>query len=235
MHLAAKIRMLNLESKLGAANLKSQSLILVAGVATGALMMSLANWHHDVPTEAPSTVATPERAIEQTDPSSVAPPVTEAVLAARQPDLAEMNSPEPSAVMPNEMPAVYRDMIGPARPRSLSFSEVHALFEEEPREEAWANAMESGINDYVAMHAADRGLVIEYVECRSRYCEVGGYAIEGYEADSSLLWGDMTREDWWQGGSTYQSQGSGPSDYPGANVDEPDRFLGIIDRYEREY
>lgn len=123
------------------------------------------------------------------------------------------------------IPSVYRKLIGPVRPRDLSFEAKHALFEKERRDEAWAYAMETGINDHIATFGAGEGVVIEYVECRSRYCEVGGYAIEGYKVDFSMVWGDMVRSEWWQASGGYEGRGGGEA---------PGRFLAIIPRNDRQ-
>jgi hypothetical protein len=123
------------------------------------------------------------------------------------------------------MPDVYRRIIGPVRPREPSFAERHAAFEKEPIDTAWAYAMETGISNHIAMYGAGEGVVIEYIECRSQYCEVGGYAIEGYEADFSPTWGDMVQSEWWQASGGYKGRGGGKA---------PGYFLAIIPRYDHQ-
>ncbi len=200
--------------------------ILIAGVATGILMMLVLERPARSPDEAMATSSTPLQTSEFPEPNGVTQPVANEVADVRQVDFKSAVSAEESTDDPIKMPSVYRELIGPFSPPTLSFPELHALFEKEPRDEAWAYAMETGINDHLATYGAGEGVVVEYVECRSRYCEVGGFAIEGYEADFSIVWGGMFRSDWWQGGSQLRSVGGGS--------DGLRRFLAIIHRYDRQ-
>lgn len=125
--------------------------------------------------------------------------------------------------VPVRIPSVYRDLVGPIPPPRLSSAEIHALFEREPRDEPWAYAMEAGINDHIANFGAGQGTVVEYVECRSRYCEIAGFGKEGYEQGFSKTLSDIARSGWWQAAGTTHHIGEG--------VDGLNRFVIIIGRY----
>lgn len=128
--------------------------------------------------------------------------------------------------VPVRIPSAYRDLVGPIPPPRLSSAEMHALFEKEPRDEAWAYSMETGINDHIATFGAGEGIVVEYVECRSQYCEIAGFAKEGYEPHFSKTLNDITRSGWWQA--------AGGTHYINGEADGFDRFVIIISRYGKE-
>lgn len=99
------------------------------------------------------------------------------------------------------LPMKYAEQIGVARSRRPSFSERHAQFAAEQRNESWAFAMEAGIQNFLAAHAADSGIVIESVECRSKSCEVAGYVSDESDGINSTIYG-FTSEHWWDGGNS---------------------------------
>ena len=198
---------------------------LIAGMATGIFMMLVLERPTRSPDAAMEIISTAIQTSELSEPNAVPQSVVNEVADDQQLDFKNVARANESANDPIKIPGVYRELIGPLRPRHLSFEEQHALFEKEPRDDVWAYAMETGINDHIATHGAGEGVVIEYVECRSRYCEVGGFAIEGYKTNFSMVWGDMHRFDWWQGSGRYKGKGGG---------DAPGHFLAIIPRYDRQ-
>lgn len=105
-----------------------------------------------------------------------------------------------------KMPHTYKEMIGPLVPSRTTFSERHENFASEPRDEPWAVAMETGINDYLATAGAKYGMVFEYVECRTRTCEVAGYIVDE-QASSRFDFHDLVKQSWWQGGRATSSIG----------------------------
>lgn len=110
-------------------------------------------------------------------------------------DATAANTHQPNGL---RLPLEYQAFVGAVRPRRPSFSERHAEFATEPRNEPWAFSMEAGISNFLAARAPRVGVVIESIECRSENCEVAGYLVDGTEyIDSSLY--DFTSESWWQG------------------------------------
>jgi len=143
-------------------------------------------------------------------------------------DLATALSADAAVVdSPIRIPSRYRDLVGPLPGDQPSSSELHALFENEPRDEPWAYAMETGINDHIATYGAGEATVVEYVECRSRFCEIGGFESGDNAGGFSSTYGDMRRSGWWQaeGGSNY---------ILGGQAEGGSRFVIIISRYGRE-
>jgi hypothetical protein len=97
------------------------------------------------------------------------------------------------------LPLAYREQIGDVRPRRPSFSERHARFASEMRDESWAFAMEAGIRNFLAARAPSAGIVIDSVECRSESCEVAGYLTDETDGLNSAIY-SFTSEPWWDGG-----------------------------------
>lgn len=106
----------------------------------------------------------------------VSPIAAEAQVAAAENNRTQPTSEiEPrTAISPILLPPAYEDHIRPKR-RQVSFADIHNLFKNEPRDEPWAAAMESGINHYLANSGSGDWAVVEYVECRARICEIAGY------------------------------------------------------------
>ena len=107
----------------------------------------------------------------------------------------------------SNIPAVYSKIIGQPQPKQLRIADRHAIFLAEPRDEAWASAMESGINNYLADNASNLGFKVEYVECRSEHCEIAGYLPEGHPDDTGTLKNGLKNSGWWQGGVSSASTG----------------------------
>ena len=127
---------------------------------------------------------------------------------------------------PVRIPSVYKALVGPIPPPRLDSAEVHALFAKEPRDEPWAYAMEAGINNHIANFGAGDGVVVEYVECRSRYCEIAGFTQEDNKHNFSYTLEDIRRSGWWQA--------AGGSHYFGGQHDGVDRFVIIVSRYNED-
>jgi len=127
-------------------------------------------------------------------------------------------------VDPISIPDVYEDHIaGRRRPPRVSFADIHKIFKNEPRDEPWAVAMESGISHYLANSGSGGWAVVEYLECRSRICEIAGYTTGGDEHDHSELIRDFLRSSLWQGRPITHSSSFGPADQK--------RFITIISGY----
>ncbi len=115
---------------------------------------------------------------------------------------------EDTVAMPaSNLPAVYSEVIGSPQPKRLRVADRHAIFLTEPRDEAWASAMESGISNYLADNASNLSFRVEFVECRSEHCEIAGYVPEGYLDDTSDLKNGLKNSGWWQGGISSASTG----------------------------
>ncbi len=111
------------------------------------------------------------------------------------------------AVSASNIPAIYSEVIGSPQPKRLRVADRHAIFLTEPRDEAWASAMESGINNFLADNASNLSFKVEFVECRSEHCEIAGYVPDGYPDDSGDLKNGLKNSGWWQGGISSASTG----------------------------
>ena len=127
-----------------------------------------------------------------------------------------------SAAPISNIPAVYKEVIGRPRPRQLRVADRHAIFLTEPRDEAWASAMESGISNYLADNASNMRIVVEFVECRSEHCEVAGYVHDGSRDYISGLRNGLKNSGWWQGGISSASTNK--------KIDGVDRFVIMFNR-----
>lgn len=140
---------------------------------------------------------------------------------ARSADQGEPNSD----VTPISIPDVYEDHItGRNRQPSVSIADVHKIFKNEARDESWAVAMESGINHYLANSGSGGWAVVEYVECRSRICELAGYTTDSDQNGTHDLIGGFLTSGLWQGNPITHSTRFGPADRK--------RFVIIISGYE---
>lgn len=128
-------------------------------------------------------------------------------------------------VSPISIPNVYEEHIAErfSRPR-VSFADIHKIFKNEARDEPWAVAMESGINHYLANSGTGEWAVVEYVECRSKICEIAGYTTDGDQKDSHELIGDFLASGLWAGDPITHSSSFGPTDQK--------RFITIISAYK---
>lgn len=206
---------------LRATNMIGRLAILIAGIATGVSIMLVLEQRPSIP-EAAMATSPPvlETSASPASSNVVMLPIVNEVADEPQINFNSESLTKESAINPSKIPTVYRKMLERAHPPRLSFEQSHALFVQEPRDEAWAYPMETGINDHFATYGAGEGIVIEYVECRSRYCEIGGFAIEGHEAQLGL--GNAVQSDWWQASRGFRTKGGTDG-----------RFLAIIPRHER--
>ena len=131
-------------------------------------------------------------------------------------------SPQVDRNPPIRLPPKYRALIGPVTPRPVTFSEEHARFANEPRDEAWASSMESGLSAYIASYGAGQGTVIEYIECRARHCELAGFVSGDGQLDMAGVLRGVRSEGWWQGGNKLSQIN--------AFKDGQDRFVVLINR-----
>ncbi len=129
---------------------------------------------------------------------------------------------EPDAnTSPISLPEIYENHINPQQ-RTVSFSDIHEIFKSEPRDESWALAMESGINHSIANSGSGDWAVVEYVECRSRICEIAGYMHDDESHPRDLI-RDFLVSGAWSG--TLRAHSSQFSDR------ETNRFITIINGY----
>ena len=124
------------------------------------------------------------------------------------------------------IPSAYRDLVDPIPRHRPSPLEIHAIFEKEPRDETWAAAMEAGIRDHYARFGAAEKTVVEYVECRSKYCEIAGFREKDFSGVTGRVFSDMTKSGWWQA--------DGGDNYISGHADGVDRFVIIVTRYRLE-
>ena len=120
------------------------------------------------------------------------------------------------------IPESYRRTIGPVV-QPPTFGERFKAFEAEPIDGPWAQAMEAGMNNFVAAHGPDYGSVIEFIQCRTSICVIAGYTIPNHEGLSASIIGELRKQSWWQGGNSSSSNlGS---------EDGRTSFVILIDRY----
>ena len=110
--------------------------------------------------------------------------------------------PNARPFVPANTPLEYDELIGPPV-RSRGARELHATFKAEPRSDPWASAMEAGIAQTVSEHAPGIGLSIEYIECRTTMCELGGVASVEDVGNASALWSEVVQSGYWQGSTRY--------------------------------
>ncbi len=120
------------------------------------------------------------------------------------------------------IPDWYRETIGPAV-QPPTFGEKFKDFEAEPIDVPWAEAMEVGMNNFVAARGPDYGSVIEFIQCRTSKCVLAGYTIPNHEGLSASIIGELRRQSWWQGGGSSSSNLS--------TGDDRTSFVILIDRY----
>ena len=142
---------------------------------------------------------------------------------------ADWSQPQLTAitVAPIRIPRIYDEIIGPPT-RMTTIPNIHADFKNEPRDESWASAMESGIRHHIANSGTGDWAVVEYIECRSNTCEIAGYSMGGTENHpGNLLAGDFGAG-WWQGHfNVYSTRHT----YEGEEIP---RFILIVTRVDHE-
>jgi hypothetical protein len=119
------------------------------------------------------------------------------------------------------LPGVYRDMIGPVQdknPMQWAY-DSYAAFARDVRDETWASTMEAGITVW-AGGLDGREMVIDYVECRSKYCLIAGYELRGNTAQI----GDLPAAGWWQADGSLSS-------HMVSGRDGRTDFVLFVDRY----
>ena len=114
----------------------------------------------------------------------------------------------------------------PVAKRRLTPQENHEFFSQDTRDESWAYTMELGIREYLAANQNANGTVVEYVECRSRMCEIAGVVYPGGQDDFSEHLEVMRQSGWWQLSNSHHSSG--------ANVDGEYRFVSFIPREDED-
>lgn len=119
-----------------------------------------------------------------------------------------------------------------------SLRKVHENFINEPRDESWASAMESGISQELVRSDETVDITVAYVECRSTICEVAGFMpdrMPNPDPDPYKLFPNDLGSGWWQGRI---DMGVGAHTYDGEGITrfiviiaEPDVFLSASDSY----
>ena len=193
------------------------TLVFLAGITCGAILTSIVISR--IENEALQTHPPADSVAEQTPPAETGDAHDSSNMVQAPPHVASQYDGDASAKIPDN----YRDTIGPAS-RQPTFAEQYQQFEAEPIDGSWAAAMENGLNNYTAVHGPASGEVFEFVQCRSSYCVVAGYKIEGDERTGASIIGDLARQPWWQGAaSAYSSWG---------REDDQQRFVVLLPRYE---
>lgn len=102
---------------------------------------------------------------------------------------------------PAQTQSVYDVVFGRPEPGNPLW-ETHLAFTNEPRDESWASAMESGISQHIAKSETSDWATVDKIECRSTICEVLGFmpdAMENPELEPHNLISDGFGLGWWQG------------------------------------
>ena len=134
--------------------------------------------------------------------------------------LDEETEPE-TVIRPISLPEIYDEHIY-RRKRQISFLDIHEIFKSEARDEPWALAMESGINHSIANSGSGEWAVVEYVECRSRICEIAGYMHDDENHARDLI-ADFLKSGAWSGTPSTHSTRFSDKDLK--------RFITIISGY----
>jgi len=95
----------------------------------------------------------------------------------------------------------YDAVFGYSEPSS-PLEKVHVRFTDEPRDESWASAMESGISQALVRSDATARMTVEYVRCHSTICEVAGFMpdrMKNPQLDPYSLFPNDLGAGWWQG------------------------------------
>lgn len=100
-----------------------------------------------------------------------------------------------------QIPEQYRQTIGPVV-QPPTFGERFKAFEDEPVDVPWARAMETGLNDFIAVQGPQNSSVVEFIQCRSTACVIAGYSIPNQEGLDASILGDLRKQSWWEGGRT---------------------------------
>jgi hypothetical protein len=131
---------------------------------------------------------------------------------------------------PVQIQSIYDDVFGRPEPGN-PLSELHFEFKDEPRDESWASAMESGISQQIAKSGTGDWATVENIECRSKICEVQGFmpdTMEHPELDPHVLLTDGFGTGWWQGGMNIMTR---QHTFDGEGIT---RFMLIIVRIDEE-
>lgn len=174
----------------------------IVGVICGVYFMSLNQ--SDEPILSLAEEGPPPAEAVATHPSESQASVGEAVDSTPSgPDVAYFDELPTTPTIPD----AYRKALGPVV-RHKSFGERYEEFEAEPIDGAWAQAMEYGINDFIAVHGPSSNEVFDFIQCRSSSCVLAGYTDLGREPNGASIIGDLSRQSWWQGGGRASSTNS---------------------------
>ena len=83
----------------------------------------------------------------------------------------QVGSPAPAE--PDLPQSVYDVVFGQPQPDN-PIEAAHLAFTNEPRDESWASAMESGIREHIRGSEALEWATVDKIECRSSICEILG-------------------------------------------------------------
>ncbi len=126
-------------------------------------------------------------------------------------------------VVTSPVPQPYDTMLKPRElPKNLKTPELYDRFMSDSRDNAWADAMELGINQYIAERGPDLEVVFEFVECRSRYCVVAGVSYSQDRGPWNTFNPEMSNSGWWQA--------SGGESTVGGTYGSETRFAIVISR-----
>jgi hypothetical protein len=150
----------------------------------------------------PNDVATPREAIPLDDEGSAS---------------ASLESPQPSAIIESESPSSFDE---PARAAEAAVPEGQANIEqdwftakrqqlaEEPREISWSYFVEQAMSQFLTDHPAMSQFGVEYIECRTRTCQIGTEAYtEMAEPDWQRVLYDLRQQPWYEFGQVGTSSG----------------------------
>ena len=144
---------------------------------------------------------------------------------AQEPHLARKSEAESGqATTQSGLPDTYRNHLYPTQ-RTIRFADFHEVFKNESRDESWASAMEAGMNHSIANSSVSGSVVVEYLECRSRMCEIAGYLIDEEIHPTEML-------------TAFEQSGAWPGKYSKHTSRFTDagvkRFITIINGYRDE-
>jgi len=121
------------------------------------------------------------------------------------------------------VPDPYDAMLKPRElPKNLRTPELYEKFKSDIRDNSWADAMELGINQYIAERGPELEVVFDFVECRSRYCVVAGVSYSQDRGPWNTFNPEMSNSSWWLA--------TGGNSTVGGTYGNETRFATVISR-----
>lgn len=120
---------------------------------------------------------------------------------------------------PSNTPAIYLEMMG-LPVEKVTVQDLHATFEQEPRHDAWAFAVENALAQKIVDLNIAEWAVVEQIECRAMTCEIAGYYTGDGEPRAPQIVQSIDRVVWFHDNMSSRTHVANPDGF--------DRFLTIV-------